>query len=71
MTPITGNGGYFMNPFIQQQVENMVDEVELFVKGCDKAARKDDGTMDIAEQYTIAAIERLSEEFIKGLKQIY
>ena len=28
-----------MNPFIQQQVENMVDEVELFVKGCDKAAR--------------------------------
>jgi hypothetical protein len=60
-----------MNPFIQQQVENMVDEVELFVKGCDKAARKDDGTLDISEQYTIATIERLSEEFIKGLKQIY
>ena len=60
-----------MNPYIQQQVENMMDEVELFVKGCEKAARKDDGSMDVAEQYTIATIGRLSEEFVKGLKQIY
>lgn len=60
-----------MNPYIQQQVENMVDQVELFAKGCHKAALKDDGTLDIAEQYTVATIERLSDEFIKGLKKIY
>ena len=59
-----------MNPYIQQQVENMVDQVELFAKGCHKADTKDDGTLDIAEQYTVATIERLSEEFIKGLKKI-
>ena len=59
-----------MNPYIQQQVENMVEQVELFAKGCHKATIKDDGTMDVAEQYTVAAIERLSEEFVKGLKKI-
>ena len=60
-----------MNPYIKQQVENMVDMVKMFAKGCHKAALKDDGSMDIAEQYTVATIERLSEEFVKGLKQIY
>ena len=60
-----------MNPYIQQQVENMIDQVELFAQGCHKAAMKDDGTMDVAEQYTVATIERLSEEFAKGLKKIY
>ncbi|MBQ9393276.1 MAG: hypothetical protein IJU18_04720 [Oscillospiraceae bacterium] len=60
-----------MNPYIQQQVENMVDQVETFAKGCHKAALKDDGSMDVTEQYTIATIERLSEEFVKGLKKIY
>ena len=60
-----------MNPYIQQQVENMIDQVDLFAKGCHKAAMKDDGIMDVTEQYTIATIERLSEEFIKGLKKIY
>ena len=60
-----------MNPYIQQQVDNMVDQVETFAKGCHKAALKDDGSMDVTEQYTIATIERLSEEFIKGLKKIY
>lgn len=60
-----------MNPYIQQQVENMVDQVETFAKGCHKAALKDDGSMDVIEQYTIATIERLSEEFVKGLKKIY
>ena len=49
----------------------MIDQVELFAKGCHKAAMKDDGSMDVTEQYTIATIERLSEEFIKGLKKIY
>ena len=60
-----------MNPYIQQQVENMVDQVETFAKGCHKAALKDDGSMDVIEQYTSATIERLSEEFVKGLKKIY
>ncbi|MBE6989875.1 MAG: hypothetical protein E7426_03910 [Ruminococcaceae bacterium] len=60
-----------MNPYIQQQVENMIDQVDLFAKGCHKAALKDDLTLDVAEQYTIATIERLSDEFIKGLKKIY
>ena len=60
-----------MNPYIQQQVENMIDQVELFATGCHKAATKDDGTLDVTEQYTVATIERLSEEFIKGLKKIY
>jgi len=59
-----------MNPYIRQQVENMVDQAETFAKGCQKAALKDDGTMDLAEQYTIAAIERVTEEFVKGLKKI-
>jgi hypothetical protein len=60
-----------MNPYIQQQVENMIDQAELFAQGCHKAATKDDGSLDVTEQYTIATIERLSEEFIKGLKKIY
>ena len=60
-----------MNPYIQQQVENMIDQVETFVGGCHKAALKDDGTKDITEQYTIAEIDRLSQAFIKGLKKIY
>lgn len=60
-----------MNPYIQQQVENMIDQVETFAKGCHKAALKDDGTLDLSEQYTIAEIERLSEAFTKGLKKIY
>ena len=60
-----------MNPYIQQQVENMIDQIETFSKGCYKAALKDDGSMDVTEQYTVAAIERLSEEFVKGLKKIY
>jgi AMMECR1 domain-containing protein len=63
--------GVLMNPYIQQQVENMIDQVDLFAKGCHKAALKDDLTLDVAEQYTIATIERLSDEFIKGLKKIY
>ena len=71
MAPIKETEGDSMNPYIQQQVENMVDQAELFAKGCYKAALKDDGTLDIAEQYTVATIERLTEEFIKGLKQIY
>ena len=60
-----------MNPYIQQQVENMIDQIETFSKGCHKAALKDDGSMDVTEQYTVATIERLSEEFVKGLKKIY
>ena len=60
-----------MNPYIQQQVENMIDQIDTFSKGCHKAALKDDGSMDITEQYTIATIERLSEEFVEGLKKIY
>lgn len=60
-----------MNPYIQQQVENMIDQIDTFSKGCHKAALKDDGSLDIAEQYTVATIERLSEEFVKGLKKIY
>ena len=60
-----------MNPYIQQQVENMIDQVDLFVKGCHKAALKDDGSKDITEQYAIAEIDRLSQNFIKGLKKIY
>ena len=60
-----------MNPYVQQQIENMIDQIDTFTKGCRKAALKDDGTIDIAEQYTVATIERLSDEFIKGLQKIY
>ena len=60
-----------MNPYIKQQVENMIDQTETFAKGCCKAALKDDGTEDITEKYTIAEIERLCEAFIGGLKKIY
>ena len=58
------------NPYLDVQVMNEIMTTENFVKLCNAAAKKDDGTIDADEAKMLKAIKKRSQRYIKALKKL-
>lgn len=59
-----------MNHYIDAQIMNMKAMVKVFEESCKMAARKNDGTIDKAEEKTLKKISTATQRFIKDLENI-
>ena len=67
---ITTKGEVEMNPYIEQQINNMIDLQQSFKQTCKVAAMKNDGIIDKEEQKVINAINKAVDKYIKALSNI-
>jgi len=58
------------NPFIRQQIENMLRMVSAFRDSCDTASRLDDGRTDNDEKATLKQIDKACDKFTDALEKL-
>lgn len=59
-----------MNVFLQIQCRNMIASVDIFMKACELAAKKDDGVISIDEQKTLNEIRQAAGDFVLQLETL-
>ncbi|MBQ9328006.1 MAG: hypothetical protein IJ225_05675 [Solobacterium sp.] len=59
-----------MNSFLNAQINNMINTLQVFLTGCELAAKQDDGKIDRSEEKTLKKVRKATEDYIKVLKSI-
>ena len=59
-----------MNTYIRMQIENAIVFTQSFLKSCELAALKDDGTVSKEEERQLKEIRKAAEMFTKRLENI-
>ena len=59
-----------MNVFMQIQCRNMISSVDIFLKSCELAAKKDDGLISNDELKTLNEIRKAASDFILQLETL-
>lgn len=59
-----------MNVFLQIQCRNMISSVDIFLKACELAAKKDDGLISNDELKVLNEIQRAAADFVLQLETL-
>ena len=58
-----------MNTYIKMQIDNAIVFTQMFIKSCELAALKDDGTVS-KEERQLKELRKAAESFRKSLEKI-
>lgn len=59
-----------MNVFLQIQCRNMISSVDIFLKACELAAKKDDGFICNDEERVLNEIRQAADDFVLQLETL-
>ena len=59
-----------MNTYIKMQIDNAIVFAQMFIKSCELAALKDDGTVSKEEERQLKELRKAAESFRKSLEKI-
>lgn len=59
-----------MNTYIKMQIDNAIVFTQMFIKSCELAALKDDGTVSKEEERQLKELRKAAESFRKSLEKI-
>lgn len=58
------------NKFIENQIDQMIQSLEIFKSSCQLASLQDDGEVSKEEEYVLKKLDKATEYFYKELKKI-
>ena len=59
-----------MNTYIKMQIDNAIVFTQTFIKSCELAALKDDGTVSKEEEKQLKELRKAADLFRKSLEKI-